>query len=325
MTDFKNVRNIIPALFIAMKKKDTPLMAKIFAAITVVYALSPIDLIPDAIPIFGLMDDFVIVPLLAYIAIKFIPDHVLEVCVSEAQVLMIDGIPRKWFYSVPIVLIWGVVIFFVARYFMEADPREVITFINSSPNRGLLILIGLYSLKAVTFVIPVALLFIASGAFLPLYQAIALTYALVAIEFTLTFIIGRRLGQERVSSFLSKNKRTEKLLSMNLEEGFLITLILRIVPNPSVDFISLMLSTTNVSYKTFITASLIGISPSLLTYIFIGDAIWDPLSTAFILPFVIRVILSVITFVYYRKSPRFQKFRKAKKIDPSLLVDLDQV
>jgi len=321
----KNFRNIIPALFIAMKKKETPLMAKIFAAITVVYALSPIDLIPDAIPIFGLMDDFIIVPILAFIAIKLIPDHVLAVCISEAQELMIDGIPRKWFYSVPIVLIWGLFIFFVARYFMEVDPREVITFISSSPNRGLLILIGLYSLKAVTFVIPVALLFIASGAFLPLFQAIILTYTLVAIEFTLTFVIGRRLGQERVSSFLSKNKRTEKLLSMNLEEGFLITLILRIVPNPSVDFISLMLSTTNVTYKTFIFASLIGISPSLLTYIFIGDAIWDPLSTAFILPFIIRVILSVSTFVYYRKSPRFQKFRNTTKNDPSHFVDLDHL
>ncbi len=325
MTDFKNVKNIIPALFIAIKKKETPLMAKIFAAITVVYALSPIDLIPDAIPVFGLMDDLVIVPILAFIAIKFIPDHILEVCVSEAQEFMVDGIPRKWFYSVPIILIWGLVIFFVARYFMETDPREVIAYINASPVRGLLILIGLYSLKAVTFVIPVALLFIASGAFLPLYQAIALTYALVAIEFTLTFVIGRRLGKERVSGFLSKNKKTEKLLSMNLEEGFLISLILRIVPNPSLDFISLMLSTTNVTYKTFITASLIGISPSLLTYIFIGDAIWDPLSTAFILPFSIRIILSVGTFIYFRKSPRFQKFRKKVKKEPSLLVDLDQI
>lgn len=309
MTDFKNFRNVIPALFIAMKKKETPIVAKILAAITVIYALSPIDLIPDAIPILGLLDDIVIVPILAYIAIRFIPNHVMESCVVEAQELIITGIPRKWFYAVPIIFIWGLIIFFVARYFVEVNPKDIIAFINVSPWRGLLILIGLYSLKAVTFVIPVALLFIASGAFLPLIQAIILTYALIAIEFSLTFFIGRRLGQEKVSSFLAKNKRTQKLLTMNLEEGFLMTLILRIVPNPSIDFISLLLSTTNVTYKTFILASLIGISPSLLTYIFIGEAIWDPLSTAFILPFIVRVILSISTFVYYRISPRFKKFR----------------
>ncbi|HAS73018.1 MAG TPA: hypothetical protein DCS67_02610, partial [Clostridiales bacterium UBA8960] len=189
------------------------------------------------------------------------------------------------------------------------DPKDVIAFINASPNRGLFILVALYSLKAITFVIPIALLFIASGAFLPLFQAIVLTYALIAIEFTLTFVIGRRLGQEKVSEILSKNKKTRKLLSMNLEEGFLMTLMLRVVPNPSVDFISLLLSTTNVTYRTFISASLIGISPSLLTYIFIGEAIWDPLSTAYIIPFIIRVILSISTLFYYRKSPRFEKFR----------------
>lgn len=307
--NFKNIRNIIPTLFIAMKKKETPIIAKIFTAITVIYVLSPIDLIPDAIPILGLLDDIIIVPFLAFVAIKFIPNHVMEACISEAQELMIDGIPRKWFYSVPIILIWGLLIFFIARFFIEVDPREVITFINESPKRGLLVLIGLYSLKSVTFVIPVALLFIASGAFLPLIQAIILTYALIAIEFSLTFVIGRRLGQDKVSSFLSKNKKTQKLLSMNLEEGFLMTLILRIVPNPSVDFISLLLSTTNVTYKTFILASLIGISPSLLTYIFIGEAIWDPLSTAFIFPLIIRMVLSIGTYVYYKKSLRFRKFR----------------
>jgi uncharacterized membrane protein YdjX (TVP38/TMEM64 family) len=304
-----NFRNVIPALFIAMKKKETPIMAKIIAAIAVIYVLSPIDLIPDAIPIFGLMDDFIIIPVLTFIASKLIPDHVMEVCVLEAQEHMKDGIPRKWFYAVPIVLLWGLLIFFVARYFTEVDPREIIAYINESPNRGLLILIGLFSLKAVTFVIPIALLFIASGAFLPLYQAIVLTYILIAIEFTLTFVIGRRLGQEKVSSYLSKNKKTKKLLSMNLEEGFLISMILRVVPNPSVDFTSLLLSTTNVTYKTFILGSLIGISPSLLTYTFIGEAIWDPLSTAFIIPIIIRVVLSVGSFVYYKKSPRFKNIR----------------
>lgn len=309
MVDFKNIRNIIPALLIALRKKETPLIAKIFAAITVIYALSPIDFIPDVIPVLGLLDDLIIVPLLAYIAIRLIPDHVLKLCVAEAHEMMSDGIPKKWIYSIPIVMTWLVIIILLAKYFMEVDPREVIAFINASPSRGLIILIGLYSLKAVTFVIPVALLFIASGAFLPLYQAILLTYALIAIEFSLTFVIGRKLGQEKVSAFLSKNKKTKKLLSMNLEESFFVALILRVVPNPSLDFISLMLSTTNISYRIFIVASLIGISPSLLTYILIGDAIWDPLSLAFIAPFIVRVSFSIGTLIYYKRSPRFENFR----------------
>lgn len=314
MIDFKNIRNVIPALFIAIKKKETPLLAKVFAGIAVVYALSPIDLIPDAVPIFGLMDDFIIIPILTIIALKFIPNHILETCVKEAQEIRAEGIQKKWVYAIPIILIWGIVIFFVGRFFMTVNPSEVIDFINASASRGLIVLIGLYSLKAVTFVIPVALLFIASGAFLPIFQAIILTYALIAIEFSLTFYIGRRLGQERVSVLLSKNKRTQKLLTMNLEEGFLVTMILRIIPNPSLDLVSLILSTTNVKYKTFILASLVGVSPSLLTYIFIGDAIWDPLSMAFLVPILIRLVLSISTLVYYRTSARFKRIRSFKQV-----------
>ena len=50
----KKLKSDIPAVFIALKDKDTPLLAKIVAGITVGYALSPVDLIPDFIPFFGL-------------------------------------------------------------------------------------------------------------------------------------------------------------------------------------------------------------------------------------------------------------------------------
>ena len=54
----------IPAVFLSLKSKDTPLAAKLVAGITVVYALSPIDLIPDFIPVLGCLDDIIILPAL---------------------------------------------------------------------------------------------------------------------------------------------------------------------------------------------------------------------------------------------------------------------
>lgn len=62
----------ISTLFIAMKRKDTPIVAKIFAEITVGYALSPIDVVPDFIPVLGYLDDLIILPLSAVLAIKFV-------------------------------------------------------------------------------------------------------------------------------------------------------------------------------------------------------------------------------------------------------------
>lgn len=100
----------IPAIFIAMRKKETPLVAKIIAGLTVAYALSPIDLIPDFIPVLGYIDDLVILPLLSVLAIKLIPPGVMETCKSEAEELWQEGRPLKWYYAIPVLFLWVLII-----------------------------------------------------------------------------------------------------------------------------------------------------------------------------------------------------------------------
>ena len=74
----KKLKTDIPALFLALKDGDTPIIAKLFAEITVAYVLSPIDLVPDFIPLLGYLDDVILLPMLVALAIKFIPSDVLE-------------------------------------------------------------------------------------------------------------------------------------------------------------------------------------------------------------------------------------------------------
>ena len=69
----KKLKTDIPALFLALKDKDAPVLAKIFAWITVAYALSPIDLIPDFILVLGYLDDVILLPTLVALTIKFNP------------------------------------------------------------------------------------------------------------------------------------------------------------------------------------------------------------------------------------------------------------
>lgn len=114
----KKLKSDIPAVFIALKDKETPLAAKIFAAITVAYALSPIDLIPDFIPVLGYLDDVILLPALVALTIKFIPKDKLEECRKKAENLWERGRPKKWYYGVPILLIWALVIFLIVRIFI---------------------------------------------------------------------------------------------------------------------------------------------------------------------------------------------------------------
>lgn len=109
----KTIKIYIPALFIAMKRKDTPIIAKIFAGITVGYALSPIDIIPDFIPVLGYLDDLIILPLLVALTIRLIPSEIMELCKLEAENMWKDGKPKKWYYGVPIIVFWIILVLIV--------------------------------------------------------------------------------------------------------------------------------------------------------------------------------------------------------------------
>lgn len=105
----------IPSLFLALKDKETPILAKIFAGIVVAYALSPIDLIPDFIPVLGYLDDVIILPMLLVITLKFIPKDMIEKYRKEAQGMWQSGKPKKWYYAIPIVVIWLLVLLLILK------------------------------------------------------------------------------------------------------------------------------------------------------------------------------------------------------------------
>lgn len=111
----KRLKSDVPAVFLALKDRRTPLSAKIFAALTVAYALSPIDLIPDFIPVLGYLDDLLILPALAAAAIHFIPNDVMEQCRQKSKGMWENGKPKKWYFAVPIVLFWLIILLFILK------------------------------------------------------------------------------------------------------------------------------------------------------------------------------------------------------------------
>ena len=111
----KKLKTDIPAVFLALKDKKTPWYAKLLAALTVAYALSPIDLVPDFIPVLGYLDDLIILPLLVALTVKFIPADVFEEYRKQSQDMWQDGKPKKWYYALPIVLVWIAIVAFLVK------------------------------------------------------------------------------------------------------------------------------------------------------------------------------------------------------------------
>lgn len=108
----KQLKREIHALYLAYKDPRVPWYAKVFLALVVGYAFSPIDLIPDFIPVVGLLDDMVVVPLGVIVATKMVPGEVLDECRERARAL--EGKPVNKAAAVVVVCVWLLLAAFVA-------------------------------------------------------------------------------------------------------------------------------------------------------------------------------------------------------------------
>ena len=92
------------ALYLAYHDPRTPWYARIVAACVVAYAFSPIDLIPDFVPILGYLDDLILVPLGMTLALRLIHAHIMNECREQAQHAIQR--PNNWVLTVLIIAVW---------------------------------------------------------------------------------------------------------------------------------------------------------------------------------------------------------------------------
>ena len=94
------------ALYLAARHPSTPWYAKMLVAFIVAYALSPIDLIPDFIPVLGYLDDLILIPIGIALAIKLVPPAVLTECRARSQEALVNGKPVSRIAGAAIIMLW---------------------------------------------------------------------------------------------------------------------------------------------------------------------------------------------------------------------------
>jgi uncharacterized membrane protein YkvA (DUF1232 family) len=119
-----NLQRDVFALCFAYRDARTPWYAKGFAALVVAYALSPIDLIPDFIPVLGYLDDLILVPAGIALALKMIPAEVMSDARGKAKQHLQDKKPTNWVVAGVIILIWIAILAWVGITIWNAFPRK---------------------------------------------------------------------------------------------------------------------------------------------------------------------------------------------------------
>ncbi|WLD93092.1 YkvA family protein [Alkalihalobacillus sp. AL-G] len=112
----RKLKSELLVLYYSYKDKRVPWNAKLIAILVVGYAFSPIDLIPDFIPILGYLDDIILLPLGIALAIKLIPDHVFQEYQVKVNEKEGKEKPRNWIAGLIVLVIWLLVISGLAYY-----------------------------------------------------------------------------------------------------------------------------------------------------------------------------------------------------------------
>ncbi|MDW2885350.1 YkvA family protein [Exiguobacterium artemiae] len=102
----KKLKKQIFILYFAYQDERVAWYTKVFTASVVAYAFSPIDLIPDFIPVLGYLDDIILVPLGILLALRMLPQEVIDDCTVKAEQRLGTDKPKNWLVGALILLLW---------------------------------------------------------------------------------------------------------------------------------------------------------------------------------------------------------------------------
>lgn len=198
-----------------------------------------------------------------------------------------------------------IVIYLVVRFNQGSKPLTVESLLDYSPNEPIyaaLFLIGLYLMKPIVLTIPIPVLQIVTGIIFTPLLAIFVSLLGLTLCTSISYGLGRLLGQEKIYKLLEKRKKGAAMLAHTESNPFYYVLIVRAVGIISMDLTGMFFGSIQIAYRQYLLASLLGLLPALIMNLFIGIAADDPSSIEFIVAVSLRLLLIFVSYALYRKN-----------------------
>lgn len=166
----------------------------------------------------------------------------------------------------------------------------------------IIMVLAVYVVKALVFVVPASLVYVAVGAIMDPFLAVAVNLLGIFIEVSVTYYLGRFLGKDVVYRFLAKKDIGKKILAKDIQNKASVLLSIRAIPAFPIDFISLFYGASGCAYLKYSLLSLVGISWRVVLFTVLGDAIfsWIPMDKIIFI-----VICGIPVFVLYYLIKKF--------------------
>jgi len=114
----RTLKSELTALYYAYRSPETGLLPRLIILLALAYALSPVDLIPDFIPVLGYLDDIVILPGLIALSIRLIPREIMNQAREKAEKEPLS-LKKKWYFALPAAALWIIILMLLLRTFLS--------------------------------------------------------------------------------------------------------------------------------------------------------------------------------------------------------------
>lgn len=207
---------------------------------------------------------------------------------------------RRIFNLLPFIfIIFGVVLYFA--YGKSVNPKEIFELAPENYFAAIIYLMGMYALKSLSVVFPVAVLYISSGMIFPLYIAIIVNIVGIAVSLSIPYAIGFFSRNKSSNEIIKSYPKLNQISSFRKNNETFFVFIVRIVGIVPMDVVSIYMGSVGIPYKKHLFVSILAMLPDLLAITAIGATITDPTSLRFILSCTFKILISVLSIILYRK------------------------
>ena len=196
------------------------------------------------------------------------------------------------------------------KYLLEAE-RSVETMDDKAS--VFVIIIFLYVFKAIFPIqfYPLSVLCAITSTVFPAYFSLPINLAGLSAFFSIRYYWGRRVGSDAIQSILKKNVTIRTVIESDGKGNPWLLALFRLIPSIPPNPLSKLYGAMGFVYRDYIILSLLGFLPQLITYTFIGRNVFNPLSAAFLVPFILLFVLISISTFALSKILKIQYRRKS--------------
>lgn len=204
-----------------------------------------------------------------------------------------------------VALVLAVLLFVILKY-NELRNIDIAAIVEKAGNStfAAVAVVGVYILKAIVFVIPASVFYVAVGMAFSVGVAILINAIGIFAELNVTYFFGKFLGGERVEKKLKATKYGEKILLLRDKKTPYLFLV-RLLPLFPIDFVSLFFGASNMGYIRYMLISFFGIMPRVVLFTVLGELVYNYMPYDLMITVALAAVVAALivgTVKYARRS-----------------------